>query len=616
MATLVVHQHQSPLRQSPTPPPLTSALHLNTTRSTTPIPNKHIPYCSPGPVPAASQTITPPNSPPSKSASPQLPSLLYPPTPYTKLLNSPPIYGIDSSTLASALAQLAAQSLPDAQHVFPWLHGLHPENTIQLAFFVARKKSLRRLPRCLRSITIIKAGGDLTTARLKGAVAPDEILSLSDSNERGFLDCDPKEGFSVRNFAIQTAKLAQVSDIVIYGDDTTDQRIIKSVAERTAIVQRKWRRHLEASGQSGETYNTFVLTDSFETVERDHPELVGIDSSGTPTSQAMDFLQWERAEMCEMSKASEFSSGVYQGPSPMGTDNNDFDFDVFIETSDHAVMPDDDFLASKLDELGDSPIYLSFPSSGSILPPSWSQSEVDGLITMCRWIYAVTHPRSVLLDQKRQKNKQLTDSDGDIQMHDLSSSSSSSSLSPRKVLIHCADGYTESSLLTVAYFMYAEALPVHTAWLRLHTDRGRNFFAYPSDVALLTSIQDRLISESPSNPIIPSSISPTPAWLAKLDGSLPSRILPYMYLGNLTHANNPQLLRKMGIKRILSIGEPVGWTKSEHETWNRDDMMMVDRVQDNGIDPLTGEFERCLEFIGRLSISSVYIHMRVRLNMS
>jgi dual specificity MAP kinase phosphatase len=42
--------------------------------------------------------------------------------------------------------------------------------------------------------------------------------------------------------------------------------------------------------------------------------------------------------------------------------------------------------------------------------------------------------------------------------------------------------------------------------------------------------------------------------------------------------------------------------KSEHEKWSRDDLMMVDRVQDNGIDPLTGEFERCLEFIGERNI--------------
>ena len=455
----------------------------------------------------------------------------------------------------------------------------------------------------------MKAGGDLSCARLKGAVAPEEILSLCDSNDKGFLDCDPKEGFSVRNFAIQTAKLAQVSDIVIYGDDSTDQRIIKSVAERTAAVQRRWKKHLEACGQCPEAYHTFVLTNSFEEIERDHPELVAVNSRGRATGQAMDFLQWERIEMCAMSKSSEFSTGVYQGPSPGANPalgcQEDEDFDVLIETSDQAQMPDEDVLTSKLDEMGQTQIHLAFPSSGSILPPSWSQSEVDSLLTMCRFIYAVTHPKSITASDEDQDQIQLADSDGDIQMQDLSpspstsSSSNSSSIKPRKVLIHCADGYTESTLLAIAYFMYAEGVPVHTAWLRMHCDKGRNFFAYPSDVALLTSIQPRLLAESPANP---AKVGPAPGWLSRLDGSLPSRILPYMYLGNLTHANNPELLREMGIKRILSIGEPVGWVKSEHEKWDRDNLMMVDRVQDNGIDPLTGEFERCLEFIGEAKI--------------
>jgi dual specificity MAP kinase phosphatase len=168
---------------------------------------------------------------------------------------------------------------------------------------------------------------------------------------------------------------------------------------------------------------------------------------------------------------------------------------------------------------------------------------------------------------------------------------------PHRVLLHCADGYTETSLLAVAYFMFSHGLPVHEAWVQLHRDKGRNFFAYPTDVALLLSIQERLLNESPARrrsvPFLES-----PSWIAKLDGSLPSRILPYMYLGNLTHANNPNLLKLLGIRRILSVGEPVQWQKSDLESWGWENLMMVDRVQDNGIDELTCEMDRCLEFVG------------------
>ena len=41
------------------------------------------------------------------------------------------------------------------------------------------------------------------------------------------------------------------------------------------------------------------------------------------------------------------------------------------------------------------------------------------------------------------------------------------------------------------------------------------------------------------------------------------------------------------------------------EAWGREHLLMVDRVQDNGIDELTSEFERCLEFIGKYCFISI-----------
>lgn len=593
MATVVVQQPPSVQRSSASPP-LGPTLTLNQPRPSTPIPNKHLPYCPPGPVPSQSQ-ITPPNSPPLRNTiAPSSPSsLLHPPTHYPKLCNSPPIHGISAKGLADALHHSASQPLPTPSSVFPWLHGLHPENHIQLAFFVARKKSLRKIPRCLRGVTIIKAGGDLSRSRIRGAVAPDEILNLSESNGRGFLDCDPPDGFSVRNFHIQAAKMALVSDIVVYGDEETDHRIIKSVAERTASVQKKWRRELESMGQCPETFHTFVLTQSFEDFEQDYPDLVAIDSQGKYLDHTLDFLQQERREMCAMSKASEISPGVFLGPSPgphtiPPSTIDDRSFDLYIETGDHASLPDDRLLAATQKQLedqdDDEPVRMAFPSSGSILPPSWSQAEVDRILCMCRWLYDLVHAvKPVTRGQ---------DDDGDIQMTEISPR-------PRRVLLHCADGYTETTMLALAYFMYAEGLPVHEAWVRLHCGKQRNFFAYPSDVALLIAMEDRILRESPKFVEAKTSEVVAPAWLSKLDGSLPSRILPYMYLGNLTHANNPEMLRLLGIRRILSVGEPVTWSEAEIKSWGRDNLLMVDRVQDNGIDELTLEIDRCLEFIGK-----------------
>lgn len=302
-----------------------------------------------------------------------------------------------------------------------------------------------------------------------------------------------------------------------------------------------------------------------------------------------------------MSKASEISHNVWLGPTPDSTlqcSTNGVEetpsFDILIEASDLAEAADLRTL-HRIGELSYSaPQHIEFPSSGSMTPPTKSILAADPLTEMCQWIYQLAN-RRITPDNSEDER----DAEGDIPMKILSPS-------PRKILIHCADGYTESTLLGLAYFMYAEGIPVHDAWLRLHCEKKRNFFAYPSDVALLVTLQSRLLQLSPRITYKDlGTIKGPPAWLSHIDGSLPSRILPYMYLGNLGHANNPDLLRAMGIKKILSVGEPVSWNKYQLEKWGAKNVLFIDRVQDNGVDPLMNEFEKCLDFIGKCSTSSL-----------
>lgn len=100
----------------------------------------------------------------------------------------------------------------------------------------------------------MKVGGDLTKAKLKGAVAPDEILAGS-----SFIDADPPEGFSVRNFHIQTAKLAAISDIIVYGDDDVSEESILAVAVDISTAQEEWMRRYDP-GQETRLFNTFVVS--------------------------------------------------------------------------------------------------------------------------------------------------------------------------------------------------------------------------------------------------------------------------------------------------------------------------------------------------------------------
>lgn len=643
MATVVVQQ-QTIRHATPPPPSLGPAVTLK--RTSSPVPNKHIPACPTGPSPARTlDSLVHAKSSLAKTASvPQTSSLLYPPDHFERISSALPVYSIDATTLHDALHHLAAQPLPDPNLMFPWLHGLHPDNHLQMAFFVNRKRSLRRPPKCWRGITLVKVGGDLSTAKLKGAVAVDEVLAPGGT---AFVDADPTEGFSVRNFHIQTAKLAPMSDIIVYGDHNVGLRDLLATAEKMATAQQNWRLKHEP-GQETPLFNTFIVSgksigasspcsrpltspaDSFEEIEKKYPDLVVVDSKGRVTRQVVDFrkslaslayrmqpLTWpvpvhcERSEMCAMSKASEISQNVWLGPTPddlrrVGhAEGLPGDYDLYVEASDLASIPGPRQLAQLDRELANGPQRLEFPSSGSLVPTG-DPRETDDLLATIRWLYYLANP------EVPSPPPETDHAEGDIPMTSLGSQ-------PRRILIHCTDGYTESTLLTLAYFMYAEGVPAHEAWLKLHCEKQRNFFAYPSDVSFLSSVQHRLLHESPAaSPLHSPTRTPTlthfsePDWFRRMDGSLPSRILPYMYLGNLSHANNPDLLVALGIRRVLSIGEPVHWSVDDVRRFGEENLVYIGQVQDNGIDPLTEEFDRCLEFIRGFSPSVSYSELSGR----
>ncbi|ROW04402.1 hypothetical protein VSDG_00699 [Cytospora chrysosperma] len=572
------------------------------------IPNKHIPHCPPGPVPRQELNTPPPS--PGKQEQNSQPSLLYPPINFSHVESgSLTVYDLSAADVAEALDYISRQPLPEPSHVFPWLHGLHPLNQLQLSFFTARSRALRKTPCCLRGVTVVKADGDLTVSRLKGAISPDEFLVSASTPE--FQDVDPKEGFSVRNFQVQAAKSAVTSDIIVYGHDLLATR---RLAWNIAAAQQRWRDKHNAQEYQVPTYNTFVCVSPFDEFEHNYPELVAIDSAGLLTGNVIDFVHQERKEMYDMTKPSEISHNVWMGPTlDRGSDEDNF-FDIQIECSDMGRLNP---AALKAIAEGSAPKlnqpFLDFPSSGSILPSTWSHSESDGIVETCKWIYHLAHgtyPSVAAHD----------DQGGETAM---SEDTPRSEVHPRKILIHCGDGYTESTMLGIAYYSYSTGRSVPSAWLNLHKTLGRNFFAYPADVSLLTSMAPRLLSGSP--PLADKSLSDIellaaeePSWLPGIDGSFPSRVLDYMYLGNLGHANNPDLLKALGIRQILSVGEMAMWRDGELEEWGSENVCIVQGVQDNGIDPLTDEFERCLEFIdrGRRNGTATLVHCRVGVSRS
>jgi dual specificity MAP kinase phosphatase len=346
-----------------------------------------------------------------------------------------------------------------------------------------------------------------------------------------------------------------------------------------------------------------------ETFENNHPELVAIDSCGRTTDQKIEFLSQEREEMRRLTTATKISQNVYLGNSadafnsvieyttPEGTTASK-GFDICIETKDMAEVASTATLREAETFLnGEStaeipvhrigawytrsltrPLALEFPSS---TPPVITRHDPDAIVSFCEWIYQITHPSP----------DKMTDSDD----------------TSRSILIHCQDGYTESTFLALSYLIYAEGITTHEAWIKLHVTLGRSFFAFESDLQALKFLQSYLLQKSPAPTAIERLSTPmvSPAWFTHIafDGSFPSRILPHMYLGNLQHANNPEMLRALGITRVLSIGEQVIWDH-EKETANGMKLLHLDNVQDNGIDPLLDYIDHTLEFLGTSPISS------------
>ena len=65
----------------------------------------------------------------------------------------------------------------------------------------------------------------------------------------------------------------------------------------------------------------------------------------------------------------------------------------------------------------------------------------------------------------------------------------------RRVLVHCQDGYTESSILVLAYIMSSLSISLPEAFLHLQLNAKRSFFLYPSDKPLLRKIDDKLSAD-------------------------------------------------------------------------------------------------------------------------
>ncbi|GJJ08333.1 hypothetical protein Clacol_002544 [Clathrus columnatus] len=91
-------------------------------------------------------------------------------------------------------------------------------------------------------------------------------------------------------------------------------------------------------------------------------------------------------------------------------------------------------------------------------------------------------------------------------------------------------------------------------------------FGQPHQAQTQTTTQNtsQRRARAQTSPLLPALIDHT-SWFNddRFDGSFPSRVLPFLYLGNLNHASNAYMLHALGITHVVSVGEcalvpPVG----------------------------------------------------------
>ena len=591
---------------------------------------------------------------------------------------------ISASTLAAALDYHYSTPLPDVELLFPWLHGIHPKNKFQKAFLDPMKRYRDKvnswseeddaiiesltfgLPQGVRGVMVIKVGDEENIrGSLVGSVVPDEILCKKDGDEdkeneneyiARFLCLDPVEGISLRNFQIQVAKWSTVSDLIVYGADPNDRAKVMSMAVVLATAQREFK----LANPNIPAYKTFVVHDSMDEILKEAPHIVTLppnksiyeDDELLLKNWDSHFLLHERIEMSMMSSASQIGGAFEPYPTSNVWLGNTVNFEsyielyyrrteesldpelqetlksrnwiTFIECCDGAQLPQASHLNQYIQEaeqllvlqaqpknelLSDrsiTPLTIRFPCSGSISLASYTQDEFQSIITLCKLIYL------------RSRVEYRGQAAG--------------------VLIYCNDGYTETSLLALAYVIYSTGVSTSQAWINLHTKYGRPFFSFPLDVIVLLTLEKALLENSPVTPNkdletinVNDPLKTCEPWFSKLDGSLPSRILPHMYRGSLVHAENPEMLIKLGIKRILSVGETLSWMDYSKSCSQSDgkvlyenpynglsQLIYMDNIQDDGVDALMNSLSECLEFLdeGYRLGEPTLVHCRVGVSRS
>ncbi|KAI8328732.1 hypothetical protein BC941DRAFT_444458 [Chlamydoabsidia padenii] len=640
------------------------------------------------------------------------------------------IYRISAQQYNDLQAIYVKHPLPPDSLLFPWLHGVNGTNYQECLFFGVRRMVVPKH----RGLVLVHANGSSNQvvserSRLVQSFLPEDILMAvhpSDNEEEtwGFRDnttvSSSSGGIHLRNFKIQPYRYASISDIVIYGDQAeTIARRVSQAQHR--IYQERQVHHQRLRQSSGKraivdcndiTYRILIIRDTIDTFEKYFPELVWYNSNGHLMNN-VSFLEREKREMREMSGAQELTDNIWFGntyDAPASIDRDDYS-DEMIEEDDIVPTTDDYHdhhqnddnpnrysVCIECHDLSDMPLRSILTLARETLNELGQDEVPSEVVHLDMYSTGAVIESTEQLDTFLEHLIQLLEFMDDI------------SCDGRRILVHCADGYTETSILALTWLMYKNNLSLPAAYLYLQ--KQRSFFVVSSDIPFLRRIEQHILllehhrsghqhqkrkrdemagfeltttlpslqlyddtntstSDPPHHkvpvrslhddqylnsisnrhhhsidntrmneedidetiiiklnqdnnkqhhPVTLSTMAPPPEQMIdypwffspRFEGSFPSRILPYVYLGNLNHATNPTMLKALGITHIVSVGENANLDPQHFK------LFYLDNLYDDGIDSIRNRCDEAMAFIDEAfnQKTKCLVHCRVGVSRS
>lgn len=143
---------------------------------------------------------------------------------------------------------------------------------------------------------------------------PEPYPYLDRDNLATFKIPPPSPVVTLRNFGLQPALYASLSDICVYGPDGIDEDVIE-VAQWMVEAQDE---AFRARGGLGVRHNVFVVRDEFSVFEREHPDAIRVDVEGLEKGRR-SLVERDEEEMASMTGASRIGEGVWVRIGPLCT---------------------------------------------------------------------------------------------------------------------------------------------------------------------------------------------------------------------------------------------------------------------------------------------------------